>query len=84
MKQELPKIKAEQPNITHKAAFKEAAQRVSIKNNIKLFFKLVIENYLIKYFFLCIYIFFLINLNNSGRYLQITQRTKFKLYALHL
>ena len=27
MKQELPKIKAEQPNITHKAAFKEAAQR---------------------------------------------------------
>jgi len=30
MKQELPKIKAEQPNISHKAAFKEAAQRVSI------------------------------------------------------
>jgi len=35
MKQELPKIKAEQPNITHKAAFKEAAQRVS--DNINLF-----------------------------------------------
>jgi len=27
MNQELQKIKAEQPNITHKAAFTEAAQR---------------------------------------------------------
>jgi len=35
LKQEITKIKAKQPNITHKAAFKEAAQRVS--DNMNLF-----------------------------------------------
>jgi len=34
MNQELQKIKAEQPNITHKAAFTEAAQRVSYNMNL--------------------------------------------------
>jgi len=34
MKQELTKIKAKQPNITHKAAFTEAAQRVSDNMNL--------------------------------------------------
>ena len=34
MKQELTKIKAKQPNITHKAAFTEAAQRVSDNKNL--------------------------------------------------
>jgi ethanolamine utilization protein EutP (predicted NTPase) len=34
MKQEITKIKAEQPNITHKAAFTEAAQRVSDNKNL--------------------------------------------------
>ncbi|ORY82728.1 hypothetical protein LY90DRAFT_268187 [Neocallimastix californiae] len=33
MKQEITKIKAKQPNITHKAAFTEAAQRWKISLN---------------------------------------------------